>query len=206
VVNDIRQVSMRDDARPTIYLSNLQNGRIQTTIVARTDGDPLALAPAIRRAIWSLDADQAIADVFTFDDAMGTALAQPRLLLVLLGSFGVVGLLLGALGIYGVLSALVNQRQREIGVRIALGARPADVQRMVIRRGLLLTLGGIAIGMTGAWMLTRFLAAVLYGIEPTDPMTFGGVAAVLTLAALLASWLPALRAARVDPVEALRAE
>jgi ABC-type antimicrobial peptide transport system permease subunit len=91
-------------------------------------------------------------------------------------------------------------------VRIALGARPADVQRMVIRRGLLLTLGGIAIGMTGAWMLTRFLAAVLYGIEPTDPMTFGGVAAVLTLAALLASWLPALRAARVDPVEALRAE
>jgi len=206
VVNDIRQVSMSEAARPTMYLSNLQNGRVQTTIVARTTGDPLALTPSIRQAIWSMDRDQSIADVFTFNDSMALALAQPRLLLVLLGSFGMVGLFLGALGIYGVLSALVNQRQREIGVRMAMGARPGDVQRMVVRRGLMLTASGVAIGLIGAWMLSRFLSAVLFGVGPTDPATFAGVAGVLTLTAVAASWLPALRAARVDPVVALRAE
>ena len=206
VVNDIRQVSMSEQARPTMYFSNYQNGRIQTTIVARTLGDPVVMGSAIRKAIWSLDANQPITDVFTFSDSTDRALARPRLLVVLLGSFGAVGLLLGAVGIYGVLSALVNQRQREIGVRIALGARPRDVQRLVLRRGLMLTASGIAIGLAGAWLLTRFLAAVLYGVAPTDPLTFAGVAAALAGAALLASWLPAVRAARVDPVVALRAE
>jgi putative ABC transport system permease protein len=144
--------------------------------------------------------------VFTFSDSTDRALARPRLLVVLLGSFGAVGLLLGAVGIYGVLSALVSQRQREIGVRIALGARPRDVQGLVLRRGLLLTSSGITIGLAGAWLLSRFLAAVLYGVAPTDPLTFAGVAGALAVAALLASWLPAMRAARVDPVVALRAE
>lgn len=206
VVSDIQQVSMDEPVQPTLYLSNFQNGRIQTTIVARTSGDPLALAPAIRQAIWDLDSDQTIADVFTFDSSVGLALAQPRLLMVLLGSFGVVGLLLGALGIYGVLSALVSQREREIGVRMALGARPVDVQGMVVRRGLHLTLTGVAVGLVGAFALSRFLESVLFGVEATDPVTFAGVSLVLTLAALVASWLPAYRAARVDPVEALRAE
>jgi len=206
VVNDIRQVSMSEPVQPTIYLSNLQNGRVQTTIVARTTGDPMALAPAIRQAIWSLDRDQTIAAVFTFDDSMSLALAQPRLLLVLLGSFGLIGLSLGALGIYGVLSALVTQRRREIGVRMAMGAGPGDVQRMVVRHGLALALAGVGIGLAGAWMLSRFLVSVLFGVTATDPATFAGVTAVLTIAAVAASWLPALRAAHVDPVEALRAE
>ncbi len=206
VVNDIQQVSMDEPVQPTMYLSNFQNSRIQTTIVARTSGDPLALAPAIRQAIWDLDSDQTVADVFTFNSSVGLALAQPRLLMVLLGSFGIVGLLLGALGIYGVLSALVSQREREIGVRMALGARPTDVQGMVVRRGLRLTLTGVAVGLVGAVVLSRFLESVLFGVEATDPVTFAGVSLVLTLAALVASWLPAYRAARVDPVEALRAE
>jgi len=174
--------------------------------VARTSGAPLSLGSAIRKAIWEIDATQPITNVFTFHDSTDLALARPRLLVVLLGSFGVVGLLLGAVGIYGVLSALVNQRQREIGVRIALGAQSGDVQRMVLRRGFLLTASGIAIGLAGAWLLSRFLAAVLYGVAPTDPLTFAGVAGALAFAALLASWLPAVRAARVDPVVALRAE
>ncbi|HET9369880.1 MAG TPA: ABC transporter permease [Vicinamibacterales bacterium] len=206
VVNDIRQVAMAQPARPTIYMSNLQNGRVQTTIVARTAGDPMSVVPAIREAIWSIDKDQPITDVYTFRDSIARAMARPRLLVVLLGGFGIVGLLLGAIGIYGVLAALVNQRQREIGVRIALGARPSDVLGLVVRRGLMLTIAGLSIGLAGAWGLSRFLAAVLYGVEPTDPATFAGVTAILTLAALLASWIPAQRAARVDPVDALRAE
>jgi ABC-type antimicrobial peptide transport system permease subunit len=166
----------------------------------------MSVVPAIREAIWSIDKDQPITDVYTFHDSIARAMARPRLLVVLLGGFGIVGLLLGAIGIYGVLAALVNQRQREIGVRIALGARPSDVLGLVVRRGLVLTIAGLSIGLAGAWGLSRFLAAVLYGIEPTDPATFAGVTAILTLAALLASWIPAQRAARVDPVDALRAE
>jgi predicted permease len=204
VVNDIRQVAMAEPARPTIYLHNLQNSRVKTTIVARTHADPLAMAGAIREAIWSLDPQQPITDVFTFDQSVSRALARPRLVTVLLFSFGAVGLLLGAVGIYGILAFLVQQRQSEIGVRIALGARPVDVAGAFVRRGLLLTAIGIAIGLAGAWLLTRFLTAVLYGVGPTDPMTFAGVAVLLFVAAGLASWLPARRAARIDPMTTLR--
>jgi predicted permease len=204
VVHDVRQVSMAVPPAPTIYLHNLQNGRVQMTIVARSSGNALALAPSIRQAIWALDPQQPIADVYTFNDSMGLALARPRLLVVLLGSFGVLGLVLGAVGIYGVLAGLVNLRQREIGMRIVLGARPGDVLRMVVGHGLALTGIGLVLGLTGAWWLTRFLGSVLYGVGATDPLTFGGVVVVLTTAALAASWLPALRATRVDPAEVIR--
>jgi ABC-type antimicrobial peptide transport system permease subunit len=206
VVNDIRQVSLAEPAGPTMYLHNMQNGRVKTTIVARTQGDPLAMAGAIRNAVWSLDPDQPITAIFTFDEAVSRALARPRLLAVLLGFFGLVGLLLGVVGIYGVLAFLVHHRQREIGVRLALGARPADVVAMVIRRGLNLTLAGLVLGLAGAFVLSQLLTAVLYGVEPTDPVTFAGVAGILLLSAAAASWLPARRAARVDPVETLRVE
>jgi predicted permease len=206
VVNDIRQVSMALPAAPTMYMSNLQNSRVQMTIVARTSGDPMALVPSIRQAIWALDPQQPIADVFTFHDSLDLALARPRLLVVLLGSFGVLGLVLGAVGIYGVLAGLVNQRQREIGMRIVLGACPADVLRMVVGRGLALTAAGVAIGLVGAWLLTGFLRAVLYGVGATDPAAFVGAVVVLGAAALVASWLPAMRATRVDPAVAIRAD
>jgi putative ABC transport system permease protein len=204
VVNDIRQVSMAEPARPTMYIHNLQNSRGKTTIVAKTNGDPLALAGRIREAVWSVDPLQPITAVFTFDDAVSRALTRPRLVTVLLLSFGIIGLLLGGVGIYGVLAFLVQQRRQEIGVRLALGASPVEVARMFIARGLVLTIAGIVGGLAGAYMLRRFTAAVLYGVEPTDPWTFAGVAVTLLLTAVGASWLPARRASRVDPVEALR--
>jgi predicted permease len=204
VVNDIRQVAIAQPARPTMYIHNLQNSRVKTTIVARTQGDPLALAGAIREAVWSIDPQQPITAIFTFDESVSRALARPRLVTVLLLSFGGVGLLLGAVGIYGVLSFLVQQRRSEIGVRIALGARPLDVAASFVRRGLLLTSAGLVIGLAGAWMLSQFLTAVLYGVGPTDPATFAGVAVMLLVSAALASWRPARRAAKVDPVTTLR--
>lgn len=204
VVNDIRQVAMAEPPQPTMYIHNLQNSRVKTTIVARTQGDPLAMAAPIREAIWSLDPRQPITSIFTFDDSVSRALARPRLVTVLLLSFGAVGLLLGAVGIYGILTFLVQQRGSEIGVRIALGARPGAVAAAFVRRGLLLTAAGIAIGLAGAWLLTRYLATVLYGVGPTDPATFAAVVVLLLVAAGLASWLPARRAARIDPVATLR--
>jgi predicted permease len=206
VVNDIRQVAMADPARPTMYLSNLQNSRVKTTIVARTAGDPLAMANAVRRKIWAIDPDQAITAVFTFDAAVSRALARPRLLTVLLGAFGLVGLALGVVGIYGMLAALVNERRREIGVRLALGARPGQVLSMIVRRGLALATAGVVIGLAAAFALSRFLVSVLYGIRPLDPLTFASMAAVLLAAAAIASWLPARRAAALDPVETLRTD
>jgi putative ABC transport system permease protein len=204
VVNDIRQVAIAEPARPTIYVNNLQNSRVKTTIVARTHGDPRAMAGPIRDAIWSLDPQQPITGIFTFDESISRALARPRLVTVLLLAFGAIGLMLGVVGIYGILAFLVQQRQREIGVRIALGARPADVSAMFMRRGLVLTAAGIVIGLVGAFLLRRFLVAVLYGVGPADPATFAGVALTLLLAAAAASWIPARRAARIDPVVTLR--
>ncbi len=206
VVNDIRQVAMHEPARATMYLHNLQNSRVKTTIVARTAGEPLAMADAVRQAVWSIDPNQAITSVFTFDDAVSRAMARPRLLTVLLGAFGLIGLALGAVGLYGVLASLVGERRREIGVRLALGARPADVVAMVVRSGLGLAVVGAVLGIAGALALGRYLSTVLYGVGPTDLWTFAGMAVVLLLTAAGASWIPARRAARVNPVEALRAE
>jgi predicted permease len=206
VVNDIRQVAMDEPARPTIYVHNLQNTRVKVTLVARTQGDPVAMVNAMREAIWSVDEEQTITSMFTFDDIVGEAVARPRLLTVLLGAFGVLGLLLGALGIYGVLAFLVSSRRREIGVRLALGAHPATVQRMVVGRGLALAGLGVSVGLAGTLVLTRYLQAVLFGVEPNDAATLGGAVLGLVAVAALAAWVPARRAARVDPVTALRAD
>ena len=134
------------------------------------------------------------------------AVARPRALAWLLGGFGLIGLVLGGVGIFGVLAYAVTQRRREIGVRLALGASPRAVLQLVLGQGLLLTAAGIAIGLVGAALLTRFMASVLFGIEPSDPWTFAQVIAVLLAAAAAASWLPARRAVGVDPVMALRDE
>jgi predicted permease len=206
VVNDIRQVAMSEPARPTIYVHNLQNSRVKTTLVIRAEGDPAALAPSVREAIWEIDPLQTITDVFTFDQAMGRVLARPRLLAVLVGVFGALGLALGAVGLYGIVAALVGERRREIGVRLALGARPADVLRMVVRRGLTFAAVGAAVGLVGAAALSRFLVSVLYGIEPADPSTFAAMTVLLLAVAAVASYLPARRASRLDPIETLRAQ
>jgi predicted permease len=206
VVADIRQIAMNESARETIYENNMFNGRVKVALVARTAGEPLAMARKLREAIWSVDKEQPIMSIETFDDVVRESMARPRLLTVLLGSFGALGLILGALGIYGVLVYLVNERQREIGVRIALGAPASSVLWMFVGRGLALTAAGLGIGLGGALVLTRLMSGVLYGVSATDPLTFAGVGVVLLAVAALASWLPALRASHLDPVEALRSD
>jgi predicted permease len=206
VVADIRQESVEEPAQPTIYIHTLQNLRSQANLVVRTRGDPLAMARAIEDAIWSVDRDQTITSVFTLSSAVGEAVARPRLLTTLLALFGMLGVIIGGIGLYGVLAYFVTQRRREIGVRVALGADSAQVLRMVVGRGLWLAAAGIIAGLVGAALLTRFMRSVLFGVGTTDPVTFAGVAAVLIAVAFLASWIPARRAARVDPLIAMRAE
>jgi predicted permease len=206
VVENIRQTPIEEPVQATLYINNMMNSRVGVTIVARTQGEPLAMANAVRDAIWSVDRDQTITSITTFDQLVGQAVARPRLLTVLLGLFGTVGLLLGAVGLYGVLSYLVSSRQREIGVRIALGAPRSSVLRMVVRRGLVMAGAGTAIGLVAAFGLARYLRDVLFGVEPTDPMTYGLVIVSMLAVAGLASAIPARRAATVDPAIAFRSD
>ena len=206
VVGDIRQRAVAEDPVPTVYVHVPQNGRVRMNLIVRTTGDPLALTGAVRAAIWSVDRQQTIRSVFTLDQVLHDAVARPRLLMVLMGVFGALGLLLGALGLYGVLAYLVTVRQREIGVRLALGADRGRVLRMIVRRGLLLAGVGVVIGLGGALGVSRFLRAVLYGVDPADPGMLALVTATLLLVAAASSWIPARRAAAVDPVVTLREE
>jgi len=206
VVGDVRQGSIDETPGPRIYASAYQIFRVKVNLVVRTQGDPQMMIKRVEDAIRSVDRQQTITSAFTLEDAVGDAVARPRLLTVLLGLFGAMGLVLGALGIYGVLAYLVSQRTREIGVRLALGARPRDVLYMIVGRGLRLATIGVAIGLAASLALTRLMQGVLYGVTPTDPLTFGGVALALLAVAAFASWVPALRATRVDPLVALRSE
>ena len=206
VVGDVRQESVEEPAKPAIYIHNLQNPRSQSNLVIRTRGEPLSLARAVQDAIWSIDRDQTITATFALSSVVGDAVARPRLLTTLLALFGVLGLLIGGIGLYGVLAYFVTHRRREIGVRVALGADAGKVLRMIVGRGLRLAGLGLIVGLAGALFLTRFMRSVLFGVEATDPMTFAGVALVLLGVAFLASYIPARRAARVDPLIAMRAE
>jgi predicted permease len=206
VVNNIRQTTIEEPVQPTVYINNMMNARVRVTLVARTLGEPLQMAGAVRDAIWSVDREQTITSISTFDQFVGEAVARPRLLTILLGLFGTLGLVLGAVGLYGVLSYLVSSRQREIGVRIALGAPRGAVLGMIVRRGLLMAASGTAIGLVAAFALTRYLRDVLFGIAPTDPMTYALVVLSMLAVAGLASVIPARRAATVDPAIAFRSE
>lgn len=206
VVGDIRQRAVEEEAEPTIYIHVQQNGRVRMNLIVRTQGDPLAMTGTVRDAIHSVDRLQAITAVFTLDEAMRESVARPRLLMILMATFGVLGLTLGALGLYGVLAYIVNQRQREIGVRLALGADRGAVLRMVVRRGMQLAAVGVVAGLVGAVALGRLLRGVLFGVNPADPLLLALVAVTLLLVAAASSWIPARRAASVDPVVTLRDE
>ena len=206
LVGDIRQRGLSEPAEPSIYICALQNMRVGMSIVARTTGDPLRLANAVRNAIWSVDRNQPIAEVTTLDALLGNAVARPQLLAWLLSVFGFVGLILGVLGLYGLLAFSVAQRRQEIGVRAALGAPRRAVLRLVMGHGMALAAGGIVAGVLGARLLTRQMESMLFDIAPNDVSTFVQVVAVLVATALLASWLPARRALAIDPVTALRNE
>ena len=176
------------------------------TLVVRTAGDPSAIAKPLRDAVRSIDRDQPIGRLESLDAIVSTSLGTSRLSTMLFGLFGAVGLLLASVGIYGVMSYGVIQRTREFGVRMALGARASDIRGMVVRQGAILTTTGIVVGIVGALVLTRLMRTLLFTVTPSDPFTFVGIALVLGSVALLASYLPARRATKVDPVIALRDE
>jgi putative ABC transport system permease protein len=170
------------------------------------DGDPLALAPAMRKAMAEIDRAQPIFGVTTLEQALADSIAQRRFNLILLGTFAASALLLALIGIYGVIAYAVAQRTHEIGVRMALGARRVAVVRMVIGQGMMIALAGVVLGIAAALALTRVLASLLYEVTPTDPATFATVAGLLVVTALAACAGPALKAALVDPIVALRCE
>ena len=176
------------------------------TLVVRTDFDPAALAPAIRGAIHSLDANIPLSEIQTMDHVVAEANDQSRFYLVLLGAFATVALVLAGVGIYGVMSYSVSRRTHEIGIRMALGAQGRDVLKLVVFQGIVQALAGVAVGLAGALALSRLMAGLLYGTEPTDPATFAAVVLVLSAVAVAASYIPARRATRVDPMVALRYE
>jgi putative ABC transport system permease protein len=161
---------------------------------------------AVKGAAWSFDRNLPISEVLTMDRVVADATAQPRFEMLLLGVFAAIALLLAAIGIYGVMSYSVSRRRREIGIRMALGASRADVLRMVVRQGVMQMLAGTVAGIAGALLLSQLMAKMVYGVRSTDPVTFGGVAVVLGLAALLGSCVPARKAIGIEPMVALRNE
>jgi predicted permease len=176
------------------------------TLTIRTAGDPMQVYPAIRREISNLDRNLPLVNVRALSDVVSSAMARTTFTLIMIGAAAGVALLLGAIGIYGVISYMVSLRTREIGVRMALGAQSVQVRRMVVRQGLTLASIGVAIGLAAALALSRLIGSLLYGITPHDPAVLATVTLGLLIVATVASWLPAMRAARIDPIEALRAE
>ena len=191
---------------PEIFIPYQQQPSLFMTLVLRTGGDPMRLAASARQAIRSVDSNQPVASVQTMDQIVEKTVAPRRFKMVLLGCFAVLALALGAVGLYGVISYAVTERTHEIGIRMALGARREDVLKLVVVEGAKLTAIGVALGIVSALALTRFLSSLLYGVKPTDPLTFIAVSLILIGVALLASYIPARRATKVDPMVALRCE
>jgi len=174
--------------------------------VARTGGEPTALVPTVRDIVRQLAPGTTVDLVAPMEQLVSNSISRPRLYAVLLGIFAAVATVLAAVGMYGVMAYAVAQRTREIGIRIALGAERADVMRLVVRKGLVLTGVGLAIGLVAATVATRYLESFLFGLTPLDPSTFVGVSLIFALIAMLASYIPARRATNVDPLVALRYE
>jgi putative ABC transport system permease protein len=204
IVGDIRHRALESDPIPAMYMPT--NRAPWMNIVVRTQGEPQSLAGAVRNEVRALDPDQPIAMVRTMDEWMETSVAGPRYRTALLALFAVVALVLASTGIYGVMSYTVSQRTHEIGVRMALGARRADVLKLVVRQGMTLVVIGVGLGLVGAIALTRVMSTLLFGVTAKDPLTFAAVGALLMLVAFVACYLPARRATKVDPLVALRYE
>jgi putative ABC transport system permease protein len=206
VVGDVRQAELETEPRATTYWPYARNPYGSMTLTVRSAGEPLSVVSAIREIVRDRDPQLALADVKTLDEVVSRSVAERRLMMVLLAIFACAALLLAAVGIYGVIAYSVTQRTQEIGIRLALGAQRSDVLRMVVGQAAGLAGAGIFLGAGGAILLTRFMTDLLFGVRPFDPLTFSAVAAILASVALLASYLPARRATRVDPAIALRAE
>ena len=206
IVGDIRAYGNREQAPPIVYLPYDQAPIQVFSLLVRSTASPAVIVNGARTAVKEVDPELPVFDVKTMNDALADSVSQPRFYAVLLGSFAGIALIIAALGIYGVISYTVSQRTRELGIRIALGAQRERVLRLVIRQGMALTTTGVVVGLVAAYVLTRVIASLLFGVAPADPVTFGGVALVFLTVAWLASYLPARRAASVDPIIAMRAE
>jgi putative ABC transport system permease protein len=206
VVKDVKGNDLASPVRGAMYRSNKQFCRGQMTLVIRTQRDPSDVARAVRAELDQLDKDLPLENIRTMTQLVESSVAQRKLAVRLLGGFAGMALLLAAIGLYGVLAYTVTQRTREIGIRAALGAQRSDVIGLVLRQGMKLASLGILIGLACALALTNSIRSLLFGIAPTDPFTFVAIPVLLATVALLACWLPARRAANIDPMEALRYE
>jgi putative ABC transport system permease protein len=175
-------------------------------LVVRAAGDPLALVPAVREAVRAVDADQPLSNIATVEQQLNDQTGTRGIGMILLASFAALALLLATLGIYGVLAYFVTQHVPEIGVRLALGAQPRDILALVLKKGMALSLGGVAVGLAASFALTRLMSGLLFGVTATDPKTFALISLLLAAVAFLACYIPARRAMKVDPMIALRYE
>jgi putative ABC transport system permease protein len=206
VVGDVRQTSLTDPVQPTLYIPLAQFPVPFVSLVVRTAGEPLATAPALRRELRAVDGSVPLAGVRTMRAVFDDSLAQRRFSMQLVGFFAASALMLAAVGLYSVIAQGVGQRSSEIGIRMALGALPGDVLRLVLRQGLALAAVGVALGTAAALAAARLMRSQLYEVSPADPVTFAAVAAALLGVALLATLIPARRATRIDPMEAMRVD
>jgi putative ABC transport system permease protein len=206
IVGGIKHFSLQENPRAEMFIPYSQNTMTRMNLVVRSSGDPMSLARALRESVRKVDSDEATSSFLTMDDAVSNAAAGDRFNTLLLGGFGGIALLLTAAGIFGVLSYLVTQRTREIGLRMAFGAQPGDVLSVIVGQGMRLAAIGVTLGLIGAYATTRWMSSFLFDVKPTDPLTFVAVSAVLAVTAFVACYFPARRAMRVDPMVALRYE
>jgi predicted permease len=205
VVGDVREFGLDHPVTPEFYVPQTE-GSNSSALIVRTIADPQAMAIAITRAVHQVDSQAAVTHLLTLEQARSESVASPRVTASLLAIFAALALLIAAAGIGGIMALTVSQRVREIGIRLALGARPSSILWMVLSQGLLLASLGVGLGILGALGLKTLLKSLLFGVTPRDPVTFGGVAFVLVASAMIATYLPARRAAAVDPIIALRTE
>lgn len=206
VVKDTKHEGLDKEPRAMVYWPHPELAYSGMALVIRAERDPLNLAAAVQSEVQSIDRDQPIADIRTMDQLLASSIARSRFSMLLLTIFAAVALLLAGVGIYGVMSYTVMQRTHEMGIRMALGARSLDVVKLVIGQGMLVALAGVAIGIAGAFGLTRLMSSLLFSVSATDPLTFAGIAVLVAVVALLSCYVPARRASRVDPAVALRHE
>jgi putative ABC transport system permease protein len=206
VAADVKQFGLNRASPVALYLHQDQSPSGFVTLAARTSGDPIRLVGEIRSQVWALDKDLAVSNVATMNQVIASTVTTPRITLFLIAAFAIAALLLAAVGLYGVVSYTAAQRTSEIGIRMALGAAQRDVLKMIVGQGMMLAVVGVVIGLAAAVALTRLMSSLLFGISATDPIIFAAISVVLVGVALVASYIPALRASKVDPVIALRYE
>jgi putative ABC transport system permease protein len=206
IVGDAKQYWIEEEQRPQLYVAFSQSPGIFATLVMRTSVEPLSLAEQVRQAVWKVDPDQPMWKIRTVESLVDRSVADRKFLMALMGIFAGLALVLTIVGLYGVITYLVNQRTQEIGIRMALGAQARQILTMVLKQGMLLVLSGVALGLGASWLLTRLITRLLFQVSATDPIAFIGISSLLVVVALLACYLPARRATKVDPLQALRYE